>query len=94
MTMNPSSQDDNSYISYEYKTCIRKGKKKIIYKKQKKYEAKSQKKNLNIAKRPKLINNCEAMNNIDKSEEEVEEYYTIEIPELEWNRYDYWGYRR
>lgn len=35
----------SNYEDYEYKECIRKGKKKIVYKKQKKYEAKVQKKN-------------------------------------------------
>jgi len=33
------------YEDYEYKECIRKGKKKVVHKKQKKYEAKAQKKN-------------------------------------------------
>lgn len=35
----------SDYEDYEYKECIRKGKKKPVYKKQKKYEAKVQKKN-------------------------------------------------
>jgi hypothetical protein len=33
------------FEDYEYKECIRKGKKKVVHKKQKKYEAKVQKKN-------------------------------------------------
>lgn len=42
-------------LSFEYNPCIRKGKYKPVYKKQKKYEAKSQKMNLICSQRHKLI---------------------------------------
>ena len=47
----------SDYDDYEYNPCIRKGKHKPVYKKQKKYEAKVQKTNLIRPKRGKLIGN-------------------------------------
>ena len=49
--------DQDHYESFEYNPCIRKGKHKPVYKKQKKYEAKVQKTNLIRPKRGKLISN-------------------------------------
>lgn len=49
--------DPSPYEAFEYNPCIRKGKHKPVYKKQKKYEAKVQKTNLIRPKRGKLISN-------------------------------------
>lgn len=61
--------EPSPYESFEYNPCIRKGKHKPKYKKQKKYEAKVQKTNLIRPKRGKslstnydsLFNNCDIM---------------------------------
>jgi hypothetical protein len=54
---------DNYYEQFEYNPCIRKGKHKPIYKKQKKYEAKIQKTNLIQPKRAKLVNYLDSIIN-------------------------------
>lgn len=54
----PELDDITVYcLSFEYNPCIRKGKHKPVYKKQKKYEAKVQRMNLIRPKRGKIINN-------------------------------------
>lgn len=76
--------DTNPYDSVEYNPCIRKGKHKPKHKKQKKYEAKIQKINLNQPKRHKLANNCDTVYN---SKELFNELVSIlkHGKVLEWN---------
>lgn len=83
--------DQDHYESFEYNPCIRKGKHKPVYKKQKKYEAKVQKTNLIRPKRGKLISN-----NMDSSVSTNKEMFNSMLKildskkELEWdNDYEF-----
>lgn len=68
MSISSVEYDDmNDECSFEYNPCIRKGKHKIVHKKQKKYEAKVQKMNLIRTKRHKAIYNDGVLILLDSS---------------------------